>query len=89
LTGYITGIFQNTDATDLSSNGWYAVNLTIDLNSFAAANGYLNAVGGDNPVPADISVFGSNVTTPEPATFVLFGTGFAGLLAFRRRKTRA
>ena len=78
LTGYLTGTFQNTSASDPGSNGWYSYDMTMNMASYAYDNGYL---------VTDPSYFGSNVTaTPEPASLLLFATGLAGVATAWRRK---
>jgi hypothetical protein len=78
--GSLTAVFQNTSTTDPSSNGWYTVDLALDMNSWAYENG--------DPFMA--SEFGSN-TVPEPMSVVLMASGLLGIAGVRRvrRKNRA
>jgi hypothetical protein len=74
LTGSLWALFENTNATDPASNGWYVANLSIDLNS-------LYGLQSD-------SYFGADDVVPEPATMTLLATGLAGMAAARRRKAK-
>jgi hypothetical protein len=44
-------------------------------------------VAGDQLALIDNAAFNNTSAAPEPATMLLFGTGIAGLIAARRKKT--
>lgn len=75
--GSLAGIFHNTSATDPSSNGWYAFDLSLNMDSWETANGY-----------GYTSEFGSAQVTPEPASLVLMASGILGVLGMARLRRR-
>ncbi len=86
VTGWITGLFQNTSVSTPADNGWYWINESINQTSFAASNNWLN--------PLDGAIYGASETraddvVPEPATMTLLATGLAGMAAAQKRKKKA
>ena len=82
VTGSLTGIFENTNTTDPSLNGFYRYSAGIGTDSWAVANGAVYPAGGVNYAPE-----GLYAAVPEPATTVGLVLGLSALLARRRKKS--
>jgi hypothetical protein len=80
VNGLFWAIFQNTNTTDPSLNGYYVANFALGLDNWAYAQGAaLN--GAFSP-----SEFGAPV--PIPAAVWLLGSGVVGLVALKRRRQK-
>jgi hypothetical protein len=78
VQGKFSGMFINTSPDDPARNGFYRVDLTMNMTSYAFEQGWM--------LP---SVFGSARTVPEPSTWALLATGLVGMGAvLRRRRSR-
>lgn len=77
VTGSISGIFENTNTTDTQYNGFYVFNGTLNVGSWAyAQGGNLNGAFSD-------SAFGA---VPEPGSMALLG--LAALAGLRKRSKK-
>lgn len=74
-SGGFTGLFQNLSVNHPDSNGFYAVNLSFNNTSWAAANGDTGPDYFDAP------------STPEPCSMVAAPLGLLAL--WKRRKSKA
>ncbi|GFM37317.1 PEP-CTERM sorting domain-containing protein [Desulfovibrio psychrotolerans] len=83
-----TNLFSHASFGDLeeflAANPLYQAFLVFDLNNNLLLNTF---VMGDGFFDVGISVGGnvSLMVTPEPSTFLIFGLGLLGLIAFRKR----
>ena len=76
FSGSFSGVFVNTNTDDLSLNGFYRVDLTLNMTSWSAIN---------DPVLRR-STFGSANVVPEPMTLALLVPGVLAIAGYRARR---
>jgi PEP-CTERM motif len=84
----INGVSTGNTAPDPGFTGFFSFSINsgfvagVNTLDFVVNN---DDVEGANPTGLRVEVSGTAAATPEPASLVLFGAGFAGLCMFRRR----
>jgi hypothetical protein len=84
VNGTFTALFQNTSTTNPASNGFYAINLTLNTTNWA----YDNRADLQGQYQYSDSLFGASNVVPEPSSVVLAGLGVLGVLVHARRRRR-
>jgi hypothetical protein len=87
FSGTLDGIFENDNATDTSTNGFYRFAFTLNgPGSWAADNGAV--WGGANAyAPGSFWAAPEGAAVPEPSGLALVGLALASLALVRRRRS--
>jgi PEP-CTERM motif len=98
FTGTCTGVScttasTNTLSTHGATTGWAAESFTIHTGGTVGSNTIAFLAGSTSPSGPPVALLDSismtKNTVPEPASLVMVGLGFAGLMAARRRRGAA
>lgn len=84
VNGTFKSIFQNTNATDHTYNGFYVATLTFGLDNWAYDQG--SNLDGEGAVESLFWGYSRPDSVPEPSPLVVLAFGLAGIVVIGRWK---
>ena len=88
-TGNFLGQLDGSNGMPLINPGLWALTFGNGGNGGSPSDLYFTAgIAGPDAIE-DHGLFGSITSVPEPGTLTLIGSGFLGLIAYRRRRANA